>query len=213
MRMLPVKIVVATRNAGKVRELEQLTKGIHIEFVSLSEFEGIPDVVEDGLTFEENALKKARETFRHTGIPSMADDSGLCVDALEGRPGVLSARYAGPDVPDDVRYLKILDELSGIPMDRRGAKFVCVLALVAADGDEITFTGECSGTITTEPRGSSGFGYDPIFFYPPAGLTFGQMEKAAKNLVSHRADAMKKLLEELKRLNSENVKSKASKMS
>ncbi len=200
MKHLPEKIVVATRNQGKVRELSELAHGLPIQFLTLNDFEGMPDVTEDGLTFEENALKKARETFAHTGIPSLADDSGLCVDALNGRPGVFSARYSGDDVPDSARYMKILDELNGVGFDERGAKFVCVLALVVEDGDEIVIRGECSGKIINEPRGSNGFGYDPIFLHELSGLTFAQMSNIEKNLVSHRSNAMKKLFQELRNL-------------
>ena len=200
MKYLPEKIVVATRNQGKVRELYELAQGLPIQFLTLNDFQGMPDVVEDGLTFEENALKKARETFAYTGIPSLADDSGLCVDALNGRPGVLSARYSGDDVPDSARYLRILEEMNGVGYEQRGAKFVCVLALVAEDGDEIVIRGECSGKITNEPRGSNGFGYDPIFFHEPSGLTFAEMSNIKKNSVSHRANAMKKLFHELRNL-------------
>ncbi len=200
MKRMPDKIVVATKNAGKMKEIDELAQGLPIEFLNLNDFEGTPEVIEDGLTFEENALKKARETFTHTGIPSLADDSGLCVDALNGRPGVFSARYSGADVPDSARYMKILEELNGVAYEQRGAKFVCVLALVAADGDELVIRGECSGKIINEPRGSNGFGYDPIFFYEPSGLTFAQMSKDEKNLVSHRSNAMKKLFQELRNL-------------
>ena len=200
MKHIPEKIVVATRNQGKVRELAELSRGLPITFLNLNDFAGIPDVTEDGLTFEENALKKARETFAHTGIPSLADDSGLCVDALDGRPGVFSARYSGDDVSDTDRYLKILEELKGVDDDQRGAKFVCVLALVSGRGDETVIRGECAGRIIHEPRGSNGFGYDPIFLYEPSGVTFAEMTKDEKNLVSHRADAMKKLFQELRKL-------------
>ncbi len=189
--------MVATRNRGKVREVAELASGLPIEFLTLADFEDVPDVVEDGLTFEDNALKKAREVFHHTHTATLADDSGLCVDALDGRPGVLSARYAGDDVPDYMRYMKILDEMEGVPHELRTAKFVCVLALITEDGEELLFRGECPGTITTRPIGSNGFGYDPIFLYEPTRLTFGQMDKAAKNAVSHRGTAMKLLIEEL----------------
>lgn len=190
--------MVATRNRGKVREVAELASGLPIEFLTLADFEDAPDVIEDGLTFEDNALKKAREVFHHTNTATFADDSGLCVDALDGRPGVLSARYAGADVPDDMRYMKILEEMEGVPHELRTAKFVCVLALVTQKGEELLFRGECPGRITTRPIGSNGFGYDPVFLYEPTGLTFGQMDKAAKNAVSHRGKAMKLLIEELK---------------
>lgn len=196
----PKKILVATRNKGKVRELKDMLDGLTIDFLTLADFEKAPEVIEDGATFEENALKKAREIFRFTGIPTLADDSGLCVDALDGRPGVLSARYAGEDVPDSLRYQKILEEMKEIPPDRRTARFVCVLALVIEQDKEIVLKAECDGLITTAPIGENGFGYDPIFLYEPSGLTFAQMDKQAKNLVSHRAKAMKMLIKELKAL-------------
>lgn len=200
MKHVPEKIVVATRNTGKVRELAELAEGLPITFLNLNDFAGIPDVTEDGLTFEANALKKARETFACTGIPSLADDSGLCVDALDGRPGVFSARYSGDDVSDTDRYMKILEELEGVDDEARGAKFVCVLALVSGPGDETVIRGECTGRIIDEPRGYNGFGYDPIFLYEPSGVTFAEMTPDEKNIVSHRADAMKKLFQELKKL-------------
>lgn len=197
MKKFPEKIVVATRNRGKARELEQLAKGLPVKFITLEDFEGVPDVIEDGHTFEENALKKARQIFLYTKVATLADDSGLCVDALDGRPGVLSARYAGSDVPDNIRYMKILEELKETPQGSRTARFVCVLALVTGYSEEQLFRGECEGKITTDPRGSNGFGYDPVFLYEPTGLTFAQMDNVEKNAVSHRGKAMKLFVEEL----------------
>lgn len=202
MRHFPDKIVVATRNRSKVRELQELAKELPIRFLTLADFEGAPDVIEDGLTFEENALKKAREIFKFTKLPSLADDSGLCVNALDGRPGVLSARYAGENAPDETRYLKILEELKNVPEEARNAKFVCVLALVFESGEELLIRGECEGKISTTPVGSNGFGYDPVFFYEPLGMTFGQMDKDSKNEVSHRGRAMKTLIDKLKLIQS-----------
>ncbi len=202
MRHFPDKIVVATRNRSKVRELQELAKELPIRFLTLADFEGAPDVIEDGLTFEENALKKAREIFKFTKLPSLADDSGLCVNALDGRPGVLSARYVGENAPDETRYLKILEELKNVPEEARNAKFVCVLALVFESGEELLIRGECEGKISTTPVGSNGFGYDPVFFYEPLGMTFGQMDKDSKNEVSHRGRAMKTLIDKLKLIQS-----------
>ncbi len=198
MKSIPKKIVVATKNNGKVRELQELSKDLGITILSLNDFPGAPDVEENGQTFEENALKKAREIYRFTKTSALADDSGLCVDALDGRPGVFSARYAGIDVPDNLRYEKLLHELEGIPCSERTARFVCVLALVLAESDEIVIRSECHGVIIDEPRGSNGFGYDPVFLYEPKGLTFAEMDGDAKNRVSHRGKAMRELIEKLK---------------
>jgi XTP/dITP diphosphohydrolase len=169
-------------------------------FLSLSEVPGIPEVVEDGETFEENALKKARVMAYSTGIVTLADDSGLCVDALDGRPGVHSARYAGDNASDEEKYLRVLEEMEGVPDSGRSARFVCALALVAPDGDEKLFRGVCEGRITREPRGSSGFGYDPIFYFEEAGCTFAEMDRESKNRVSHRGRALRQFADFLRKL-------------
>jgi XTP/dITP diphosphohydrolase len=189
------KILIATRNRGKVKEISALVKGLPIEFVSLADFPDIPEVVEDGETFEENALKKARFVSAATGLPTLADDSGLCVDALNGRPGVHSARYAGPQSSDQDKYMKLLEEMKGVADHLRAARFVCVLALVSHTGEEHIFRGVCEGRITHEPAGDGGFGYDPIFFYEEAERTFGEMPRAEKNEVSHRGLALLKFAE------------------
>lgn len=190
MTDMPSKILLATRNQGKVREIQALVKDLPIEFVSLDDVPAAPTVEEDGRTFEENALKKARVTAEATGIATLADDSGLCVDALDGRPGVLSARYAGEDSTDQEKCHRILQEMIGIPEQRRTARFICVLALVMPDGRITVFQGICEGRITFEPRGEWGFGYDPIFWYEEADCTFAEMDKDAKNRVSHRGKAL-----------------------
>jgi XTP/dITP diphosphohydrolase len=190
MKNAPEKILVATRNQGKVTEIRSLLQGISIQLLSLNSFPDLPDVVEDGETFEENALKKARVVALATGIAALADDSGLCVDALNGRPGVLSARYAGEGASDGEKCARILQEMKDVPDPLRTARFMCVLALVAPSGAEKLFKGVCEGKIIRETRGSGGFGYDPIFYHPRSGLTFAEMESEAKNRVSHRGRAL-----------------------
>lgn len=197
MRKFPEKILIATKNQGKVAEIKELVKDIPITFVSLSDFTDIPDVVEDGLTFEENALKKARTLAAKTGLPTLADDSGLCIDALGGRPGVFSSRYAGEQASDPEKCRHILEEMTEIPDDGRSARFVCVLAFVFPHGEEHIFEGVCEGRITRELRGASGFGYDPIFYYEKAQMTFAEMSRESKNKVSHRGRALRKFAEYL----------------
>ena len=200
MHRIPDKILIATTNQGKVQEIRNLVKGLPALFLSLSEVPDIPEVLEDGATFEENALKKAREMAYSTGIVTLADDSGLCVDALDGRPGVHSARYAGEDASDEEKYLRVLEEMQDVPDSERSARFVCAVALVAPDGEEKLFRGVCEGRITREPRGSSGFGYDPIFYFEEAGCTFAQMDQESKNRVSHRGRALREFAEFLRKL-------------
>jgi XTP/dITP diphosphohydrolase len=200
MQSIPDKILIATTNQGKIQEIRSLVKGLPTEFVSLSEVPDIPEVVEDGTTFEENALKKARVIARSTGMATVADDSGLCVDALNGRPGVHSARYAGQNASDEDKYRRILEEMQAVPDSERSARFVCALALVAPDGQELLFRGVCEGRITHEPQGTLGFGYDPIFYFEEAGCTFAEMDREAKNLVSHRGRALRQFAEFLRKL-------------
>jgi XTP/dITP diphosphohydrolase len=200
MHRIPDKILIATTNQGKVQEIRNLVKGLPALFLSLSEVPDIPEVVEDGATFEENALKKARMMAYSAGIVTLADDSGLCVDALDGRPGVHSARYAGDNASDEEKYLRVLEEMADVPEPARSARFVCALALVAPDGEEKLFRGVCEGRITREPQGSSGFGYDPIFYFEEAGCTFAQMDQESKNRVSHRGRALRQFAEFLRKL-------------
>lgn len=191
MQNIPTKILLATTNQGKVREIQDLVKTLPIEFVSLADLEPVPEVVEDGKTFEANALKKARAIAASTGMATLADDSGLCVDALDGRPGVLSARYGGENSTDERKCLGILEEMQDIPDERRSARFVCVLALVLLTGEEQIFRGVSEGNITREIQGKLGFGYDPIFYFEKAGCTFAQMDRQDKNKVSHRGRALR----------------------
>jgi XTP/dITP diphosphohydrolase len=197
---MPDKILIATTNQGKVQEFKELVKELPVAFSSLLELSGIPEVVEDGATFEENALKKARLIAQSTGMVTLADDSGLCIDALGGRPGVHSARYAGENASDEEKYRLVLEEMLGVPDSERTARFICALALVDPENNEELFRGVCEGRITHEPRGTAGFGYDPIFYFEEAGCTFAEMTRESKNAVSHRGIALRQFAEFLRRL-------------
>ncbi len=190
---IPREVVIATRNPGKLREIEAILSPLHLNLLSLRDFPDLPEVEEDGATFAENAGKKARAIARLTGRPSIADDSGLAVDALGGQPGVLSARYAGGNATDRERYQKLLDEMTEIPEGKRQATFVCTLAVAFPKGKMQIVEGECRGWITLAPRGKHGFGYDPIFFVPEFGKTMAELEPEVKNRISHRARALEKL--------------------
>lgn len=185
------KIVLATANPGKLRELQAVLAGLDFEIVPQSAF-GVPEAEETGLTFIENALLKARNAAFYTGLPALADDSGLAVDALGGVPGIYSARYAGAGAGDRANIGKLLAELEGVPAERRTARFVCVLALLhhPADPTPLICQGSWEGTILTEPRGEGGFGYDPIFFVPGEQRTAAELEPAVKNQISHRGQAL-----------------------
>ncbi|MBF0227078.1 MAG: XTP/dITP diphosphatase [Desulfobacterales bacterium] len=188
-------IVLATKNKGKVKEFEGYFKNFPIVLKSLDDFGQIPEIVEDGVTFEENAYKKSSCVARILGFPALADDSGLVIDALNGAPGVYSARYAGENVSDEYRYKKILEEMKG--KENRAARFECVLSLSVPSGKALTYEANCEGIIADAPSGSNGFGYDPIFFYPPLNKTFGQLTNDEKTIVSHRGKALKELSNEL----------------
>lgn len=187
------EVIIATKNAGKAKEFEHIFSQYHITVKSLLDFEEIEDIVEDGETFEENALIKARAIAKQFNQVVIADDSGLEVDALHGRPGVYSARYAGEGRDDQANIKKVLSELEGIPTEQRWARFVCALALVTPEGEESVVRGTCEGQILTECLGSEGFGYDPIFYLPELEKTMAQIPKHQKNVLSHRADAFAKL--------------------
>ncbi len=194
----PVCIVIATRNSGKIAEIRDLLKGHAVDIKSLDDFGPIPAVTEDGETFEENAYKKASFTARVLGLPALADDSGLVVDALDGRPGVLSARYAGEKATDAERCEKLLAELSGCA-DRRAA-FECVISVAVPTGQALTYEARCRGLIAEKPAGGKGFGYDPVFFFPAMGKTFAQMTMAEKSRVSHRGKALGELRDEFDKI-------------
>jgi len=187
-------MVLATRNEGKISEIKELLKGFNIELKSLLDFDPIPPVIEDGKTFEDNAYKKAYFTAKVLGLPALADDSGLVVEALGGAPGVYSSRYAGNDATDPDRIIKLLMDMRG--KANRMAHFESVIIIAVPLGPALTYTGRCEGVITHEPKGENGFGYDPIFYYPPLDKTFAQMPREEKNGVSHRGKAMTKLRDE-----------------
>lgn len=194
-----MKIVLASGNPGKLVELAELLAGSGIDLASKREF-GIPDPDETGTTFIENAIIKARHTARLSGLPALADDSGICVDALDGAPGLDSALYAGKHGADDANNAKLLHELAGVPDARRGAHYVCVLALLrtAADPDPLLAIARWHGRILVTPRGTHGFGYDPLFLPDDGGgLSSGELDPAVKNRLSHRGQALAILRSEL----------------
>lgn len=198
-----MKLLLATTNQGKLRELEQLTAPLGFEIVSPRDVgAGDLEVVEDGATFEQNAIKKAREFSAKTGLPALADDSGLEVLALDGAPGVFSARYAGEPHDDAKNNAKLLAALAGVPTERRGARFRCVLALVRPGKTEpdAIVEGTCAGFILTDLRGENGFGYDPLFLVDGADRTLAELTDDEKNAVSHRGRALRAILPLLTRL-------------
>jgi len=200
MEKMMRKLLVATRNAGKVREYRQLLADLPLEITYL-DAEGIDlDVEETGESFAENAVLKATAYAQVSGLWTWADDSGLEVDALNGAPGIRSSRYAGPGASDEDRYRRLLRELEGVPWEKRTARFRCVVAIATPTGEVRTAEGSCEGVIAFEPRGSHGFGYDPVFFLPERGCTMAQLPPEVKNRISHRgqaAQAAKQLLQEM----------------
>lgn len=186
------RIVLATKNKGKIKEMRELLAPMNIEVLSLADFSPVDDAEENGATFAENAMLKARYYFAHTGTPCLADDSGLEVDALGGRPGVYSARYSGENATDAANNAKVLREMEGIEKDKRTARFRCAMALVG-EGIELTTDGTCEGTLLTEERGQGGFGYDPIFYVPKFDRTLAEMSSEEKNSISHRGAAVRKM--------------------
>jgi XTP/dITP diphosphohydrolase len=188
-------LVLATRNKGKTAEIRELLKNHPIEVRNLDDFGPIPPIVEDGETFEANAYKKASLTARYLGFPALADDSGLCVEALGGAPGVHSARYAGQNATDAQRCQKLLQELGDT--DNRKARFECVLSLAVPTGPALTYEAGCDGLITRQASGTNGFGYDPIFFFPELKKTFAELTREEKSRVSHRGKALQELCAEL----------------
>ena len=190
------KLVLATRNQGKVKEFQRLIQehSQDIEVIGLDSFPELPEIEETGDSFEANALLKARAVAEFTGLPSLADDSGLCVDVLNGDPGIYSARWAGVHGDDVANNAKLLDQLSGV--NERGAQFKCVVALVIPNenGEQVLIeTGSISGFIVDEPRGEHGFGYDPLFAPHGSSLTFGEFPHGEKDKISHRGQAFRKI--------------------
>jgi len=191
-------MVIATRNPGKTAEIRDLLQGFPVRIRNLEDFGPIPEVEEDGKTFEENAYKKASFTARILGLPALADDSGLVVDALDGAPGVLSARYGGIEATDTDRCTKLLNELAG-QKDRRAA-FECVISVAMPTGQALTYEARCEGLITELPVGQNGFGYDPVFFYPSLRKTFAELSREEKSRVSHRGKALAELRLEMEKV-------------
>lgn len=191
-------IVLATGNQGKLKEFKELLKDFPVDLRSLADFGPIPPVVEDGETFDDNAYKKASFTAKVLGIPAIADDSGLVVDALEGAPGVYSARYAGEDATDQDNIKKLLTELE--ETENRKAAFECVISIAVPSGPALTYEGRCEGEITKAPQGEGGFGYDPVFYSPDLGKTFAEADSAAKNKVSHRGKALAEMTMEFDKI-------------
>jgi XTP/dITP diphosphohydrolase len=184
-----MKIVFASRNEGKVREIREMLEGAKVELLSLKDYPGIPPIVEDGKTFLENALKKAKIVSDFTGEIVLADDSGLSVEALNGEPGIYSARYAGEEATDDDNIDLLLSKLKNIPPQARKAFFCCALVLYCPDGRYDAFEAKWHGVIIDERRGENGFGYDPVFFVPQLGKTAAELPPDIKNKVSHRGQA------------------------
>jgi len=191
-------LVLATRNPGKTKEIRELLAGYPVVIKNLDDFGPIPEVEEDGATFEENAYKKASFTARVLGIPAMADDSGLEVHALNGEPGIYSARYAGPGATDDQNNSKLLERMKG--QKDRSATFVCLISIAVPCGVALTYEGRCEGVIATAPQGSGGFGYDPLFYYPPLEASFAQLSPDEKNRISHRGRALSEVRKEFEKV-------------
>lgn len=187
-------IVLATTNKNKVKEFQEMVKDLPVEIRSIAEFGPIPECIEDGETFDDNAYKKALHTAKILGLPAIADDSGLEVEALGGAPGVYSARYAGPKATDNENCQKLLTEMQG--QENRKAAFQCVLSIAVPSGPALTYRGSCEGTILEERQGQSGFGYDPLFYYEPFGKSFAECGMKEKNKISHRGKAMAELRQE-----------------
>ncbi len=188
-------LVIATQNKNKLKEFREILKDLEIEVRSLDDFGPTPPVIEDGDTFEANSYKKALHTAKVLGLPAIADDSGLVVEALNGEPGVYSARYSGENATDEENLQKLLSELKGI--DNRRAHFQCVLSIAVPSGPALTYEGKCSGVIIDEQRGHNGFGYDPVFYFEEFGKTFAELTMEEKNKISHRGKALNEVKGEL----------------
>ncbi len=195
-----IELLLATTNPGKFAEVEAYLEKLPLRILSLQSLRSYPKVIEDGATFEENALKKARTMAAFSGMLTLADDSGLEVDALDGAPGIYSARYCGPEGNDAENNQKLLRELRDVPDAKRTARFVCALALGDPRSGETklwTVRAACEGRIAFALKGANGFGYDPLFYYPPFGKTFGEVDRETKATVSHRGKALKQLADML----------------
>ena len=196
-----MKLVIATKNQNKIKEIKEKFSVLkYLEIISLAEFNDLPYVVEDGTTFEENALKKGREYAAFTGFTVLSDDSGLEVDALNGEPGVLSARYSGENATDDENIDLLLGKLRNVSEEKSNARFVCVIAIVEPSGGEYLEKGVCEGRIIKIKAGANGFGYDPVFYIDDLGKTMAELSLAEKNKISHRAIALDKAVKILSKI-------------
>jgi XTP/dITP diphosphohydrolase len=187
------EVIIATKNPGKAKEFEHIFSARGIVVRTLLDYPEIPEVEETGVTFEENAILKAEAVSQALGKMVIGDDSGLMVDALEGRPGIYSARYAGEPKNDQNNTDKVLSELKGLPEEKRSARFYCALAVAVPSQEPMTVSGTCEGRILEERRGTNGFGYDPVFYVPEKGVAMAELSSDEKNKISHRANALKKL--------------------
>jgi len=185
-----MRLILATRNQGKIKELVSLLSPLDLEVVSLSLYPELPEIIEDGTTFAENAVKKAKTIASATGCLTMSDDSGLEVDYLNGAPGIYSARFAGEKSDDITNNMKLLQLLENVPREERKARFFCVVAIATPSGKIFTAEGICQGLIAFEQKGAGGFGYDPLFYVPEFAKTFAELDPAVKNTISHRARAL-----------------------
>lgn len=190
-------IVIGTHNKNKKEEIRKILNGMPLPLLDLEDFDDVPDIIEDGVTFEENAAKKALQLARFCKKCVMADDSGLEIDALDKRPGVLSSRYCGENADYEEKCLKLSEELEGVPYDKRTARFRCAIALAEPEKLHFVVEASCEGIINTESRGKNGFGYDPIFYIPEYKQTMAELEPDVKNRISHRALALKLFKERL----------------
>lgn len=190
------KMILATKNAGKLKEFQAFLAPHNIEVVSLADFENVPEIIEDGTTFEENAAIKAKVISEHFQLPVVAEDSGLMIDALNGEPGVYSARYAG-DHDDAANIVKVLDKLNGVEEAKRTAAFHTVIVAMQPNGEQLVAKGQVDGLILEAERGEDGFGYDPIFFYPPFEKSFAELTMDEKNKISHRGRALQDFMTKL----------------
>jgi XTP/dITP diphosphohydrolase len=186
-------VIVATRNKGKIREIRDALKGLNLRIYGLSDFPDVPEIEEDGHSFTENALKKARFYAKYFGKVTLADDSGLEVDSLKGLPGVYSARYAGERASSRDNNQKLLREIQGVPISKRGARFRCIIAMKSPEGREALADGSCRGKIGLKEKGKKGFGYDPLFILDKNGKTMAELSLEEKNRVSHRGKALRKI--------------------
>lgn len=193
LEVLYMELILASKNAHKAKEMQDIL-GANITIIT-QDAAGFGDIeiIEDGKTFEENAIKKALAIAKASGKPTIADDSGLCVDALDGNPGIYTARFAGENATDDQNIALLLSKLDGIPTNKRNARFVCVIALAIPGEEPRTYKGECNGYILTEKRGNNGFGYDPVFFVPEYQKSMAELDGVIKNSISHRFNALAKL--------------------